>query len=138
VPLLRACRGDEFLFMIKGAPEAVIAACGKVSSDDGDVFLDGAMREEWLSRVDHFALHGLRVIACAGKQGADAGDAPYEDLTLMGLIGLEDPARVDVPAAIADCKKAGLRVAMVTGDHAVTAQSIGRAVGLEASYITCV
>jgi Ca2+-transporting ATPase len=56
----------------------------------------------------------------------------------MGLIGLEDPARVDVPAAIEDCKKAGIRVAMVTGDLAVTAQSIGRAVGLEASYATVI
>ncbi|HEY7645732.1 MAG TPA: cation-transporting P-type ATPase [Hyphomicrobiales bacterium] len=127
-------RGDEFVFMIKGAPEVVIAACSKVTSDDGDVFLDGAMREEWLSRVDHFAHHGLRVIACAGKQGADAGEAPYEDLTLTGLIGLEDPARVDVPAAIEDCKKAGIRVVMVTGDHAVTARSIGRAVGLEVGH----
>lgn len=124
-------RGDEALFMIKGAPEAVIAACSKVTSDDNDVFLDGAMRKEWLSRVDHFGHHGLRVIACAGKKGTDASEAPYEDLTLTGLIGLEDPARVDVPAAIEDCKKAGIRVVMVTGDHAVTARSIGRAVGLD-------
>jgi Ca2+-transporting ATPase len=49
---------------------------------------------------------------------------------LVGLIGLEDPARADVPQAIEDCRKAGIRVVMVTGDHVVTARSIGRAVGL--------
>jgi Ca2+-transporting ATPase len=51
-------------------------------------------------------------------------------LTFVGLIGLEDPARADVPHAIKDCRAAGIRVVMVTGDHAVTARSIGRAVGL--------
>ena len=55
---------------------------------------------------------------------------PYEDLTFVGLIGLEDPARADVPHAIKHCREAGIRVVMVTGDHAVTARSIGRAVGL--------
>jgi Ca2+-transporting ATPase len=51
-------------------------------------------------------------------------------LTFVGLIGLEDPARADVPQAIQACRQAGIRVIMVTGDHAVTARSIGRAVGL--------
>jgi phosphoserine phosphatase len=51
-------------------------------------------------------------------------------LTFVGLIGLEDPARADVPEAIRACRTAGIRVVMVTGDHAVTARSIGRAVGL--------
>jgi P-type Ca2+ transporter type 2C len=56
--------------------------------------------------------------------------SPYRNLTFIGLIGLEDPARADVPNAIKDCREAGIRVVMVTGDHAVTARSIGRAVGL--------
>ena len=51
-------------------------------------------------------------------------------MTFVGLIGLEDPPRADVPHAISDCQRAGIRVVMVTGDHAVTARSIGRAVGL--------
>jgi Ca2+-transporting ATPase len=62
------------------------------------------------------------------KQGAVP--AALRRAGTVGLIGLEDPARADVPHAIADCQRAGIRVVMVTGDHAVTARSIGRAVGL--------
>jgi len=64
------------------------------------------------------------------KMDRQADAPPYEDSILVGLIGLEDPARADVPPAIKDCQAAGIRVVMVTGDHAVTARSIGREVGL--------
>ena len=68
--------------------------------------------------------------AAPGKSRWGRGVPPYEDLTFVGLIGLEDPARIDVPQAIQDCQDAGIRVVMVTGDHAVTARSIGQAIGL--------
>jgi len=123
-------RGDRFLFAVKGAPEAVLNAADKVIAEEGDVALDHATRVEWLGRVEHLGHHGLRVLACAIKTGAEADATPYEGLTFVGLIGLEDPARADVPQAIQDCQQAGIRVVMVTGDHAVTARSIGRAVGL--------
>jgi Ca2+-transporting ATPase len=123
-------RGDHFLFAVKGAPEAVLAASERVIADDGDIAMDSGMRSEWLSRVDHLGHHGLRVLACAMKTGMQADAAPYESLTFVGLVGLEDPARADVPHAIRDCRQAGIRVVMVTGDHAVTARSIARAVGL--------
>jgi Ca2+-transporting ATPase len=121
---------DGFLFAVKGAPEAVLAAADHVATPEGDVALDTAERHEWLNRVEHLGHHGLRVLACAAKTGNSADGAPYEGLTFLGLIGLEDPARADVPQAIEDCHRAGIRVVMVTGDHAVTARSIGRAVGL--------
>ncbi len=124
-------RGDKYLFAVKGAPEAVLAACGKVIAADGELALDAAMRADWHARVEEFGHHGLRVIACAMKTAGQADAAPYQDLTFVGLIGLEDPARADVPHAIHDCREAGIRVVMVTGDHAVTARSIGRAVGLD-------
>jgi Ca2+-transporting ATPase len=123
-------RGDRFLFAVKGAPEAVLNASDKVITEDGDVALDHATRVEWLGRVEYLGHHGLRVLACATKSGTQADAAPYDGLTFVGLIGLEDPARADVPQAIQDCRQAGIRVVMVTGDHAVTARSIGRAVGL--------
>jgi P-type Ca2+ transporter type 2C len=123
-------RGDEFLFAVKGAPEAVLAATTRTISDGGETAMDAGLRAEWLARVEHLGHHGLRVLACAMKTGK-LPDAPlYEELTFVGLIGLEDPARADVPHAIQDCRGAGIRVVMVTGDHAVTARSIGRAVGL--------
>jgi len=123
-------RGDRFLFAVKGAPEAVLHAAERVVSDDGEAALDHATRAEWLERVAHLGHHGLRVLACASKTEPRPDAPAYAGLTFLGLIGLEDPAREDVPQAIQDCQQAGIRVVMVTGDHAVTARSIGRAVGL--------
>jgi Ca2+-transporting ATPase len=123
-------QGDTYLYAIKGAPEAVLAAASCVIAEDGQKKLDAATRTEWHARVEHLGHHGLRVLACAMKTGTQPDAPPYEDLTFIGLIGLEDPARADVPQAIKDCRSAGIRVVMVTGDHAVTARSIGRAVGL--------
>jgi Ca2+-transporting ATPase len=122
--------GDGFLVAVKGAPEAVLAATTRVMTDHGDAALDDATRANWLARAEHLGHHGLRVLACAMRMDAMAEGAPYQGLVLAGLIGLEDPARTDVPHAIHDCRRAGIRVVMVTGDHAVTARSIGRAVGL--------
>jgi Ca2+-transporting ATPase len=122
--------GDGFLVAVKGAPEAVLAAATRVIADHGDDAFDDDTHAEWLARADQLGHHGLRVLACAMKTEMQAGAAPYEGLVLVGLIGLEDPARADVPHAIRDCRGAGIRVVMVTGDHAVTARSIGRAVGL--------
>ena len=125
--------GNGFLVAVKGAPEAVLAAATRVMVVHGEVALDDTMRAEWLARADQFGQHGLRVLACAMKMDMQADSAPYEGLLLIGLIGLEDPARADVPHAIRDCRQAGIRVVIVTGDHAVTARSIGRAVGLAES-----
>jgi Ca2+-transporting ATPase len=122
--------GARFLVAVKGAPEAVIAAATRVIAAHGDAVLDDASRAGWLARAGQLGHHGLRVLACAMKTDTRADGAPYEGLVLAGLIGLEDPARADVPLAIEDCRRAGIRVVMVTGDHAVTARSIGRAVGL--------
>ncbi|OZI62865.1 cation-translocating P-type ATPase [Bordetella genomosp. 11] len=124
--------GDGYLFSVKGAPEAVVAAATRAMGIEGEAALDDAMRAEWLARADQLGRHGLRVLACAMKMDTRADGEPYAGLVLLGLIGLEDPARADVPQAIRDCRQAGIRVVMVTGDHAVTAASIGRAVGLDA------
>jgi Ca2+-transporting ATPase len=123
-------RGDQFLYAVKGAPEAVLEASTHVIAEDGETEFDDKMRAEWAERIEHLGHHGLRVLACATKQIPEGDADPYAELIFLGLIGLEDPARADVPQAIRDCRTAGIRVVMVTGDHAVTARSIGRAVGL--------
>ncbi|MBS0518878.1 MAG: cation-transporting P-type ATPase [Proteobacteria bacterium] len=127
-------RGDAFLYAVKGAPEAVLAAADRIAVDGDeaalDAALDAARRAEWHAHVEELGRHGLRVLACALKTAAQPDAPPYEGLTFVGLIGLEDPVRADVPQAIRDCRDAGIRVVMVTGDHAVTARSIGRTVGL--------
>ncbi len=123
-------RGDQFLYAVKGAPEAVLEASARVIAEDDEIEFDDKTRGEWAEHIELLGHHGLRVLACAMKRIREADAGPYEELTFLGLIGLEDPARADVPQAIRDCHTAGIRVVMVTGDHAVTARSIGLAVGL--------
>ncbi|WP_245436205.1 cation-transporting P-type ATPase [Methylobacterium sp. V23] len=122
--------GPGHLTVVKGAPEAVLAASRHIDGGTGAVPLDDDARCMWRRRIEELASRGLRVIACAEKTTDDAGADPFEGLTFLGLVGLEDPARKDVPDALAACRKAGIRVIMVTGDHAVTALSIAHAVGL--------
>jgi Ca2+-transporting ATPase len=113
-------RGDGYLFAIKGAPESVITR----------TTLDRRTRNEWLARVTALGAHGLRVLAFAKQIRPRFDDPAFEALTFLGLVGLEDPPRADVPAAISACHAAGIRVIMITGDHSVTARSIARLVGL--------
>ncbi|MDE3079602.1 MAG: cation-transporting P-type ATPase [Paracoccaceae bacterium] len=125
-------RESASFYAVKGAPEAVLAACTGIAADGAHVAFAPALREAWLAHVAELAHHGLRILACAGKTAPGPDAPPYEGLTFYGLIGLEDPARLDVPHAIAACHRAGIKVVMATGDHAATARSIGRAVGLRA------
>jgi magnesium-transporting ATPase (P-type) len=109
---------------VKGAPESVIPLCGE----------GGAGRA--LRMVDEMASHGLRVLAVAertlpGLPGASFKLEEVErDLTLLGLIGLHDPPRAEVRLALEAARDAGIKVAMVTGDHAFTAAAIARETGL--------
>ena len=122
--------GREHLVAVKGAPEAVLAASRRTGDGERDRPLDDITRDLWRRRVEELGAQGLRVIACAERSGDVASTHPFEELTFLGLIGLEDPAREDVPEAVAACRDAGIRVVMVTGDHAVTARSIAQAVGI--------
>jgi Ca2+-transporting ATPase len=122
--------GDAFLTCVKGAPEAVLRHSDRVAGPAGDTELDIAGRDVWLERTRTLAEDGLRVLAVASKLEL-SNDAPaYDGLVFLGLIGLSDPPREDVPAAIQACHDAGVRVVMITGDHAVTARKIAAEVGL--------
>ncbi|MDE2466620.1 MAG: cation-transporting P-type ATPase, partial [Alphaproteobacteria bacterium] len=112
-----------FLVAVKGAPEAVLSAARHVATDQGLVDISDSIRAEWLSRASALGERGLRVLACATRATGSGEDSPYQNLVLIGLIGLEDPPRADVAEAIQHCQHAGIRVVMVTGDHAVTARS---------------
>jgi Ca2+-transporting ATPase len=122
--------GDDFLFAVKGAPERVLDACNRVLSNSGEIAIHLETRSKWLNRVDLLGRHGLRVLACAFKTRKRINGPPCTDLTFVGLLALEDPVRSDVAEAITACHQAGIRVIMVTGDHAVTARSIARQAGL--------
>ncbi len=123
-------QGDGYLVAVKGAPEAVVACCTRVRSAEGARRLDGAGREAWLDANAELTAQGLRVLGLAMGHVGSTAAAPYEDLTLIGLVGLLDPPRPDVGAAIAACHDAGLRVVMLTGDQAGTARTIAAEVGV--------
>ncbi len=115
---------------VKGAPERVLAACTRVAGEGGARPLDDVERERWLRRNGELAASGLRVLALAGGETRDSEGELYRELTLLALIAMRDPPRSDVRAAIAGCRRAGIRVVMVTGDQPVTAASVARSVGL--------
>lgn len=112
----------------KGAPEAVMRLCR----------LEGAARASLEAAAQELAARGMRVLGVASA-AADRGhlDGTQEDhaFTLLGLIGLEDPVRPGVPEAIAQCRSAGIRVVMITGDYAATARAIARAAGLDENSV---
>ena len=115
-------------------PARVIAAKGAVEAISLLCHLPPALDRTIRSMADKIAADGLRVIAVA--QGmAEAGDLPEDadgfEYRFLGLIGLEDPIRAAVPEAMEECKKAGVRVIMITGDYPVTAASIGAKIGLD-------
>ncbi|MCB1379366.1 MAG: cation-transporting P-type ATPase [Alphaproteobacteria bacterium] len=120
-----------FEYAVKGAPEAVIAASTRVLTINGLRSLRNKDREVWKARNEEMAGLGLRVLAIALKQTKSAADEPYKKLVLLGLIGMRDPPRADVSGAIAACRLAGVRVVMVTGDHAGTANAIAADIGLD-------
>ena len=107
----------------KGAPEAIADLC----------HMDSAAHAAVAAQVAVMAGEGLRVLGVARATFA-AGELPDEqhdfDFAFLGLIALEDPVRPDVPQAIAECRAAGIRVVMITGDHPATAMSIARQAGL--------
>jgi Ca2+-transporting ATPase len=117
---------------VKGAPEAVLDCATRVmtATAGGCEPLNPAARAAYLARSEALAAGGLRVLAMADKRVDSAAGEPYTDLVLAGLIAMLDPPRADVAAALAECRRAGIRVIMATGDQPVTACNVARTVGL--------
>ena len=124
-------KGEGLLVAVKGAPKAVIGTCSHVRTEAGPEPLDETARRDWIERSEALAEEGLRVLALARKSVRDTDAPPYEELGLLGLVGLLDPPRTDVRPVIERCQEAGIRVVMVTGDHPETARAIADAVGLQ-------
>ena len=122
----------EFLVAVKGAVEAIIPLCQEELDGTGRRALTDDARAAWLRQADELGSQGLRTLAFAQKISASEDDDPYSGLTLLGIIGLEDPPRRGVREAIAQCHSAGIEVAMVTGDHPATARHIATQVGIVA------
>jgi Ca2+-transporting ATPase len=119
-----------YLIAAKGAPETLLPVCGMERAESGDRPLTTARREYWLQQVEELGAAGLRTLAIARREAPSEDSAAFENLTLLGIVGLEDPPRAGVREAIAHCHDAGIDVVMVTGDHAATARHIATQVGI--------
>jgi len=123
---------DGPILFCKGAFEAILPLCDKVETASGVEPLDEAQRETFEQALVAMAEEGLRVLAfawCPAQEGVPAADQE-NGFILTGLMGLEDPPRPEVPVAIATCRRAGIKVIMLTGDHPRTAVAIARRIGL--------
>ncbi|MEF8773968.1 MAG: HAD-IC family P-type ATPase, partial [Halobacteriales archaeon] len=119
---------------MKGAPETVLDRCDRILLDGEPVALTDERREAIRERTGAFAGDALRVLGFARKSDVDP-EADEDDLesglVFLGLQGMIDPAREEVPDAVADCRGAGIEVVMATGDNAETAKAIGAEVGFD-------
>lgn len=128
---IRLYEGQHLVF-VKGAPERVLAMCRDMLTDAGPVPLDARAIHEAARAL---AARGMRVLAMASgalhyRPSNSTDIAEPAGLTFLGLQGMMDPPRAGVREAIAGCREAGMRVIMITGDHAATAQAIARELGL--------
>ncbi|WP_431920945.1 cation-translocating P-type ATPase [Nonomuraea jabiensis] len=121
----------------KGAPETVLPHCAAIMEGEGEVqLLTLARRRDIEQVVDAHARQGLRVLALAARRLDLAQPAPQRredaerELTLLGLVAMHDPPRAEVAEAVAHCHAAGIRIIVVTGDHALTAAAIAQEVGI--------
>lgn len=125
---------------VKGALERLIDMASHVKTASGIAPITPKDREEFMRAHDRMAAEAMRVLSI-GYADYPFGDVKPEEahikgrLVLCGLFGMIDPPREEVIAAVADCKKAGIRVVMVTGDNAITARSVGREIGLETGEV---
>ncbi|MBE9047480.1 cation-transporting P-type ATPase [Pleurocapsales cyanobacterium LEGE 10410] len=121
---------SKYRVAVKGAPESVLPTCSNYLSADGIEPMNREIHQSWQKKCDRLAQDGLRILAIAQKTVDNPQAKPYEELTLLGVVGLLDPPRQDVKKALQACHDAGIRAIMVTGDRPDTARNIGLAVGL--------
>ncbi len=133
--LHRARAGAGFVQYTKGAPDEVLRRCTKAWVDGQAVPMTEAMRDEINRENKAMADQALRVLAAAqrvydARPGTNAPDALEQELTWIGMSGMIDPIRPEVKDAIGQCREAGIRPIMITGDHKDTAVAIARELGI--------
>jgi Ca2+-transporting ATPase len=128
---------------VKGAPDVLLARSVTARGADGRPMPIELGRERVLAANDGLAGDGLRVLAVASRDLDPAAFDPdgdlleeVHDLALLALVGIVDPPRLEARDAISRCKEAGIRVRMITGDHATTAAAIGAQLGIEGEALT--
>ena len=115
---------------VKGAPRRILERCGRVLTAGGERSLDDAERHGLTAVNDGLAARGLRVLAVASGPVREPTEAALQELTFVGFLGLADPPAPGVKETIARLRTAGLRTVMLTGDQRLTAEAVGRELGV--------
>ncbi|MBS1267248.1 MAG: Potassium-transporting ATPase ATP-binding subunit [Candidatus Woesearchaeota archaeon] len=118
----------------KGAPDIILEFCNRILVDGKVKRLTQLMKKKILKHEDEFAKQALRVLGFAYKKSQSKPDE--KDMVFVGLQAMIDPPRQEVKDSIAKCKKAGIKVVMVTGDYKLTAKAIAKELGIEGIAIT--
>ncbi|MCK6371705.1 MAG: HAD-IC family P-type ATPase, partial [Gammaproteobacteria bacterium] len=128
-------RGADAMAFVKGAPEVIIERCTHILTEQGSVELSASDRSRLAQAGALMANDALRVLALARRAlpqpvTPDDNNDVEQGLTLVGLIGLQDPPRAEAREAVAKCNRAGIKTVMITGDHPDTARAIARELGI--------
>jgi sodium/potassium-transporting ATPase subunit alpha len=139
---INSVEGGKFV-MTKGAPESIFTICSHCLVDSKVQNFEGSYKDRAVSLYQSMMDEGLRVLAFAYREVEDGEDVTNiedveRDMIFLGLIGLEDPPRPEVPEAIKKCREAGIRVIMITGDGSRTALAIAKEIGLVKGNATIV
>ena len=121
-----------YLAITKGAADGLLELATHAWGEDGPIALDAELRERVLATNAELARNGMRVLGLAFRPlaSAEATPAVESELIFVGLVGMIDPPRPEVRAAVATCTAAGIRPVMITGDHPLTALAIARDLGI--------
>jgi Ca2+-transporting ATPase len=123
--------GNGQFVAAKGSVEDLLAKCSQLQSGTDIKTISEEDKTTILAASEKMAADGIRVLAFAYKEGNDINQEDFlNDLVYVGMIGFLDPPRLDIKDAIASCRKAGIKVVMITGDHPMTALNIAKKVGL--------
>ncbi len=118
--------GTRVTLLVKGAPDVVLARCERIADARGTRPMSAAQREAVAAAVREYAAGAKRVIAVARREDGCA----EEKLVFLALCAMMDPPRKEVKEAVRRCRAAGIRPVMITGDHALTAKAVARAIGI--------
>jgi P-type Ca2+ transporter type 2C len=128
-------KSENYLMFTKGSPELILARCTEIYAGKNSVALTDELRKKILAENDRMASKGLRVLGFAYKplievppEGSD--ETSEQKLVWLGLVGMLDAPRPEVRAAVQECREAGIRPVMITGDHQLTARAIATDLGI--------
>jgi len=131
---LNQAKGKNYVF-VKGAPEVVLSKCTKILNNGKSGRLTAKEKKNIMKQNEAMASEALRVIGLAYKE--QEGKKYKEDsLVFLGLMGMIDPPRKGVREAVEDCRHAGIRVIMITGDNKYTAEAVGKELGFSGEALT--